>query len=458
MVITVLWAIVSMLVAFALRRKPLGGVGFVIAAYTLVPLVADDITIIFRPGDYALLALFFIFITSYRDVFLSELKNHSFLNFLVCIVSLYSIIARVVGVGGLRSSVITVLHIVVFPYLVYLLVAASLKIKDSHYKSLVWTFIPLSIFQLVLGWLQYQTGEVIFWEGKISEQWWWTSKFEVTQPMGTFGHWIPYAMFLALALGISTLVKSRIIWFALVVGTLYVLTLTAARSGLIAFALVFLAIILRELKSREAARTLTVIAMLPVIVFSAINLFASDFGETLRDKLDNDGNSTTYRLEASRWFWDNWHDFALTGIPAGLDLREAGILNSSLENAFYFYAVAFGMLSAGLLALLFVAVSFRTLLCKGQEKITALFIALAFGISTFTYGAFGTSEFSTLIIFWIAQALGQHRFSQKENKTVVEVEISPQQLSLSGESGDVASPPRHLSRSSVKLPFNSAQR
>ena len=457
MVTTTLWVVISVIVAFALGSRPLGSVGFVLASYALVPLVAGDITILFRPGDYALLAAFVVFLTNYKDRFFLELKSHPLLNFLVCVVALYSVVARVIGVGGFRSSIITVLHVVVFPYLVYLIVCASLKMKDNHYKMLLWVLVPLTLFQLVLGWVQYQTGDAIFWESKLSEQWWWGSKFEVTQPMGTFGHWIPYAMFLSLALGINTLIKSRIIWFSLIIGTLYILTLTAARSGLIAFALVVFAVIIRELKSRDALRTLTVIMMFPVIVFAAINLFSSGFAETLRSKLENDGNSTTYRIEASQWFWDNWHNFTLTGLPAGLDLRESGVLNSSLENAFYFYAVAFGMLSTVLLAVLFASVTLGTLFSKGQEKLTGLAIALAFGISTFTYGAFGASEYSTLMLFWIAQAFAQHRFGQDhtDSKELFdEGAVSVVDGEFNGKSSSIKRrPPKHATGQVAKLPF-----
>lgn len=407
MVTTILWFLACLGINIILRKQTLLLVGLMITSYVLVPLVSNGFTLVMRPGDYFLISLLGVYLFTQKNIFFVEMQRRPYLAFSVLTTTAFSLVARIVGVGGLGAAFLTVAHIVVFPYLVYLLVASSLRSKPGQEKWLVAVLVPLSFFELLLGWWQYQTGDPIFWDLTFRQQWWWDSGFVITQPVGTFGHWIPYAAFLAMALGISTRVKNRLIWAALIFGTLYIIILTAARSGLLALAIVGLAILIREFKSRSPLKTLVTILMVPLVAYAAANIFASEIGEVLRDKLENDGNSTTFRIEANQWFWANWHDFAFTGLPAGLDLRVAGILNSSLENAFYFYAVAFGMFATALLAITFIMVTWGSFTSKHEEKWTAIFIAVAFGFSAFSYGGFGASEYSTLYIFWIAQAFAQ---------------------------------------------------
>lgn len=407
MVTTILWFLACLGINIILRKQTLLLVGLMITSYVLVPLVSNGFTLVMRPGDYFLISLLGVYLFTQKNIFFAEMQRRPYLAFSVLTTTAFSLVARIVGVGGLGSAFLTVAHIVVFPYLVYLLVASSLRSKPGQEKWLVAVLVPLTFFELLLGWWQYQTGDPIFWGPTFRQQWWWDSGFVITQPVGTFGHWIPYAAFLAMALGISTRVKNRLIWAALIFGTLYIIILTAARSGLLSLAIVGLAILIREFKSRSPLKTLVTILMVPLIAYAAANIFASEIGEVLRDKLENDGNSTTFRIEANQWFWANWHDFAFTGLPAGLDLRAAGILNSSLENAFYFYAVAFGMFATALLAITFIMVTWGSFTSKHEEKWTAIFIAVAFGFSAFSYGGFGASEYSTLYIFWIAQAFAQ---------------------------------------------------
>lgn len=407
MLTTAVWFFVSLAVGIFLRKYPLFLLGLVVCTYALVPLAATGLTLTLKPGDYTFIAFTLASFMWMKDDLYRVIRRHSVLTVLAIVVSIFSLTTQYIGIGGLGSTVAWNLHIVVFPFMAYLVASAALLRNPQAERSLIYVLVLLSAFQLYIGYQQYETGEPIFWKSVFESQWWWGTNFTITQPVGTYGHWIPYAVSLSLLLAVTSRVKSRLVWCALIGATLYVLTTTAARSGFVALALVLVAIIIRELTSRSPAKTLTLIIALPLFTLFAINLFAGEYGTILREKLEDDGYSTTYRLAAADWFWAHWREFILTGLPAGTDLRADGTLNSSLENGFYFYAVTCGMVAAGLLALLFITALLATLTSGGQDRVTGILAGSAFLLSTFTYGAFGAGEYTTLYLFWIIQAIAQ---------------------------------------------------
>ncbi|WP_237197228.1 hypothetical protein [Rothia nasimurium] len=410
MLTTLAWFGFSFIINLILIRKPMISVGLVVAAYALVPLNAVEVTQLARPGDYFFISFLIIFIIrNYEDVKQTFIE-HQYLTVFSIFVSAVTFIARFVGVGGLGTSII---FIIFLPFMMFIVVKTLVRTQTNLYKQFNYILIPLTLFEIALGWRQYVTGEPILWESVLSQQWWWGNNFVVTQPIGTFGHWIPYSMFLGMTIAFTSRTRSPILWPILTFGSMFLVILTAARSGIIAFVLSALIILIREFKELTPAKILAILAMIPIIGFVSINAFNSEISQTLRLKLVDDGNSTTLRLDAIEWFWNNTHLFALTGMPGGLDLRAEGILKSSLENAFYFHAVAYGLLSAILLALFFVFATVITLKTKGAESYFGFLLAVAFGISTFTYGAFGGGEFTTLYMFWIAQAIAQSKSLQK---------------------------------------------
>lgn len=409
MLLTVLWATACLVLSFLLGRHPMFLLGLSIAAYALVPSVVNqDITAVLTPGDYLLGCVILIQLLFHPRRMLRALGAHPVLTIMVAVAALFSVVARSAGLGAVRSAVVTVGETLVLPYLAFILAVSALHRNPRAARPFLWVLALLSIGELVLAYQQYQRQDAIVWTDAFANQWWWDENFVLTQPVGTFGHWIPLAVFLAIALGLTTLLRNRLLWFSLILGTIYVLTLTAARSGLLALAIVGVAIIGRELSLRSPGRLLLTIMSVPVIAVVAIGFLTSEAATTLNAKLEDDGYSTTYRVEAAQWFWSNWHRFFLTGLPDGeADLRSSGVLSSSLENGFYMYAVAFGMISAVLLLLVMLGVLISTVRNGGAARLTGVMVGLAYLASTFSYGSFGARELSTLLIFWIAQAIAQ---------------------------------------------------
>lgn len=420
MVTTVIWIVSCTVFSWLFRKRGLILLAFCILSYVAVPLAASGVTLLLRPGDYAVLVTFMLYAGQNIQQVGSQLKNNSLINSIIILVILYSIVASIFGNGSLGTTLVSIAKVVVLPYLAFLVVLSE-NIKNNLEDISKFSYIlAFGLFlEIMLGIRQYQTGEPILWEATLASQWWWGNNYEVSQPIGTFGHWIPYSIFIALGLLVVLPYINRPAGLLLVMSGIYVTMLTAARSGILALFISIIAVLIGDIYRKRAGAKLYLIMSLPATILSFIIAYNGEIGTTLRDKLVDDGRSTELRLEATRWFWDNYQLFLLTGISGGTNLRGQGVLDSSLENAFYIHAITFGFLSSALIFLLFTGAALNKLTTGNRILVIAAYSI--FVLSAFTSGGFSSGESSTLILFWILLALAdvdQRNIEHKEEDQI----------------------------------------
>lgn len=403
MITTVGWCLVCIAVSLILKNKPITAAGSAIALYTLVPLSATDILLFYKPGEYFLIIYTLIYFSSNKVKEL--LEGSRFIVVSAVVISLFFIISRVMGVGSLSATLLIISRTIVLPLALFLIIIHGLKYKDNKIGSLVFIVSILTVFEIILSIYQNSTGQILFWENEIRSQWFIDDDFVVSQPLGTFGHWIPLSVFLALALTINMHVRSKIIFFIISIGSIYVLALSAARSGIIAFGIIFVAILAQFIISGSVKTKLVTLCSLPILVLTFTLIFFSEAGEVFRGKLVDDNNSTSLRLRAIDWFWYSIDEFLVSGRIQGSNLREEGVLTTSLENAFYIFALQFGFVSMVLLMIFFSLVFISSIYRSRGNRIIVFVSTISFIFTCFTNGAFSVGEYATLIIFWSVLAI-----------------------------------------------------
>lgn len=407
MALTVIWAFAVVVLCAIFWKKPLAVAGIVISSYALVPLSASSLTIYFKPGDYFIIIFFILFILRYglTDI----LKGHGGMTSAVLFIAIFAGISRFMGYGSLGSTILLILRIVIFPYMLYLIIAYVLREKLDTPKSFAVPILLTLLFEFSLSILQNATGKIILWESAIRSQWWVDSNYEVSQPLGTFGHWIPLSVFIALGVVVTSYFKNRIWFYIVIIPAIYILALSAARSGIIAFVFLVFLIIASDLLGGTAKNRIIAFMAVPIILVSGAVIFFGEAGESFRNKLVDDNNSTSLRLRAISWFWNNINDYMVTAYPKGSNLREIGALTTSLENAFYIFAMQFGFISMILLLGLLVVLLAKTIFIKNSSKMLALGVTISFIFSCFTNGAFSVGEFTSLMLFWSIMAFAGYQ-------------------------------------------------
>lgn len=440
MVYTLVWIFICVMLATLLKQKPHFVLLIIMACYAIFPSVAQQ-TRFFSPAQY--LTLVFTLSSAINGTCLTQIamRRHARIFAVDLIACVWILVVAVTSGISMLSGIRSAFSIFLFPTVYF---ALSSEVLNGHLARLsvfVRGLFLLVSFQLALGWMQFQTGRALIWEENFEAQWWWGPNFIITQPVGTFGHWIPYSSFLAGSMFIVTLIRPSILRYIILAATAALLVLAASRTGLLILAIAAILLIIRELASRRPSRWLLLLVAAVPLVISAMNLLSTPMAAILLRKLQNDKDSTTYRVLASDWFWQHLGNFLLSGSGDAVDLRSSGVLNSSLENAFYNLSYDWGLVVAVMLLATMVCAFLKMIRNGGPYRATACALALAMFIPMFTYGSFSFGWYSDLIFFWFAVAMG----SAKEHLQASE-EINP--VELPNVAGDGSYPSRLASSSS----------
>jgi hypothetical protein len=163
--------------------------------------------------------------------------------------------------------------------------------------------------------------------------------------MGTTAHPLQMGILLAALIPLLAAIKSITLRLGLAILFAYGILTATARTATVLSAIAILYLVL--LGSKKIFRTILLVGMaMPV----ALALFQSRAFFVISSKFKSDGGSTQLRADAAHWAWVPRDEFMVFGYPGARDLRQAGVLASSLENAYLMAGLSFGLVFAAGLA------------------------------------------------------------------------------------------------------------
>ncbi|WP_029088370.1 hypothetical protein [Brevibacterium album] len=409
------------------------------ALFALVPSIAVGtvVPLPVHPGLFMIAAGAAVqFLRSPRR-FLQVLNSRPLLACLVLLLSALMLFIR--WSTGYGMSLGGVLSIAIGPFLLYVLTLLSFSGAPGPLRTLLRGFAVLTLIVIGVAGAQYFTGDVYVWESAYQQQWWWGSRQEITQPVATFGHWIPMAVFLAVILPLTTLLKSRLLWIFMIVLSLATVLASASRAGLILLVIASVFVAGREMRANTAHRNMALLILSLPLGALVVSLVRSELSETLSSKVEDDGVSTELRLQAIDWFFSHMGDFAVSPYPVS-DLLAAGILGSSLENGFFIFATGYSVLTASVLAMVCITLVVSVVSSRGTHRFTAAVVILLFLASTVFSGSFASGSAFEYMLAWMAAALGTVEFPGSEQKPRTEAADTPAVPDASCEAAPTGSP------------------
>ncbi|EKA61953.1 AraC family transcriptional regulator [Janibacter hoylei PVAS-1] len=401
MIPAALTTVACLLVVWLLRNRTVWVLGLIMALYVAIPSQADGLIVPFlHPASYLTLALVGQHLVT-RDR--SELRllvrpGVPVIIGLVLVMSLSMLDLLNPWQSDPQWVVSTDLRIFVVPFLLFPLTLIELRRRPASQKTLRRLLLIMALVQVVIAYVQYTSDmeQWVFWRSYYELSYWWTDTFPI--PLGTMGHPLQLAAFLAMCIPLLARLKSPITAVIISGVLLYACALSTGRAStaLAALGVVFVIV-------WHGRRWLAAGAAAALAGALGFEFWRSEGAAALRDKVQDDQGSARLRAQALQWAIEHLDEYLWFGYPGGHDLRGTGILRSSLENGYLIAGLAFGLtFSLGLLLL-----HLYTML----RPIVATRAATPETVATFTVwvGFFASSSFMGYAVdgrsFWLIAAM-----------------------------------------------------
>lgn len=340
------WLTLSLGLAWLGRARPMRLVCLVVLLWIAVPAVAAhqltgvaDGRLAFHPATWLVLCVFAVQAVANSRALSAALARHSYAAITLLMFVLGAAVTSYwTQSGGLRL----LFDQVIAPVLLFWIILVSVQGSIRPLLLLRNTVVLAVAGQCALAFAQSVVGYMIFYQSDYESQYWFN-------PL-TFDRWMgttdsPLVLSLAICVAAALTLSLRRSWlrFALMVIYLVGALITQSRTGIITLCFVVVFIIVR---SRMAvwARTLYAVA----IIVAGYLLLASSLVTGLSGRITNDLGSTNARLQAVRFFADQWTDiiFVGRGLTASYQIARSGGLETSLESSYLMYAVDTGLVLA----------------------------------------------------------------------------------------------------------------
>lgn len=301
--------------------------------------------------------------------------------------------------GGVLGIAPQLSNILLIPMLLYFLIKTELSLRPESEKILLYPFIVLAAFEAILAIQQMEQGRAILWESSYTKLWWWSEP--IGRSLGTTEHGIELGMLFAFSIPLLTRLPSLLLRYCLAGLFLYCIPLTNGRMALI-MAIIGVVFLVWSGRSRPIMNTICA----TVGLLAAMAGIQTKAGQDLLAKFEDDGGSAQLRLDAYTWASSHWTEFIIAGYQGNRDLRTAGLLGSSLDNAYLMAGLNFGLVFAiGLLAFqLWTAV--RCFVQKPQARAASLAAVAAIVTANTSSSFMGNSVGGWLIWFGLGLAAG----------------------------------------------------
>lgn len=264
-------------------------------------------------------------------------------------ISGYAFLDVLGGHSALVQTTAALTQILWLPLGLFFLVARALARRSGGSTLVLATALALGVVQVVLAHVQVTSGgdRGYLWETFYARSWFWSQ--DASFAMGTTGHPLQLSLFLAQLVLLLARVPNLWLRYALAVTFLYGITLATGRTALV-LALAGLGYVVVT-----SARRVQNLGFASLGALALSFLLSRGGGAGIMEKIQHDQGSSELRRYALAWSLEHFREFLLFGYPGHRDLRTAGTLGSSLENAYLMVGLEFGLVVAGALVLLHLA-------------------------------------------------------------------------------------------------------
>lgn len=283
--------------------------------------------------------------------FVQNLRRNSIFGGAVLALCAYGSLDYWGGNSKLLSISMLLTTILVAPALILMFARQVVGEDPRNLRVIAWPMVVMAIAQVVLGQMQLDEHKAIYWERAYQSSWWWSN--DVTRAVGTTGHGLQLGILMTVAAIFVLTIPWVPVRMAIVPVLLYGTMIGSARTAFVLVILLSIVIIIASLrKPFQTLFSVLCVTLLSIPFFASKSSVVTD----LIDKFSNDGSSTERRVAAVQYFVDHMDQFIFLGYKGPRDLRESGVLQSSLENGYLAIAMTFGILFAVLFTLLCVVV------------------------------------------------------------------------------------------------------
>lgn len=333
------------------------------------------------------------------DDFVKMLRNRRLVLIMTAGLFGYGMLDYLAGNSALLSTLMLLTTMLVAPVLLYLLTLWSVAHEHHAVRIIAWPLIALSVGEVILGEMQITQHKALVWESAYRTSWWWDDSMQ--RAVGTTGHGLQLGILMVVAVALMFTVPWVPLRIASIPVWIYGTMLGSARTSFVLVSILSVVLVLSCLrKPIQAIYSVLVVSFIALTYFSSKAAVVQD----LFDKFQNDGQSTNRRVAAIQYFTDHVDQFWFLGFKGPRDLREAGVLNSSLENGYLAQAMVFGVLFAVIFTLVCVGLALAPLR-SARRTWFAVLGALACLIGFASGNSLLSSGIET-IFFWVLAGMG----------------------------------------------------
>ncbi len=341
------WAVVALLAAVLLRRRPIYQAGAVATLWVLVPGTAGELItgrsagiLSIRPGTWLAFASVLTLLFTYRALTARAVGSRMLLYTALSVVLAAAVL--VTQLGHHKGGMVLVLDQLFAPMLVFLIIHVAALHDPGSLGRLRSLLITLAAGESLLAVAQRLTRSVLFYQSFYEQQTWFDPA-TWTRWMGTIDH--PLGLSFLICLAIPLLVGLDRAWLQMLLLAVLVsgMLITQSRTGIV-IAAAELVFVLAAGKTKPLAKA----ALVVVSGAGAVLLVASGLASGVTSRITNDAGSAQARGAAFDFVVHNWQHYLIAGAGSGSSYQLAadGGLITSLESAFYIYLVDIGLLFA----------------------------------------------------------------------------------------------------------------
>lgn len=382
-------------VTSARRGMPVLAPVSVMALAVLVPAnAAGFLTPGFHPFAWLLAGIMAVLLvqTDERQAFLEVAREHMWAVYLIPLGFTVWTALDTLNVGGLGLQGLVQFPTMYYvtPVVIFVLVKATVARSHRGLDIALWSLFALGVSQAILVYRQATLPgqEGFVWVSLLEYSWFWSDTW--SGPLGSTSHPIQMGLFVAALIPLLTRVRWVVLRFVLGGSFVFAATTASARTATVLSAGAVLFVILYGLR-RWVATGVILAATIPTLVW----FVNSSWARGIRNKFTDDGGSAQLRQDALLWSWHHREEFLFFGYPGGRELRQTGVLDSSLESGYIMYAFYTGILCALAFLAYHLVMAVRPLFIGGWT-------ALPFVVSSLItlVGFFGSSSFMSRALEW----------------------------------------------------------
>lgn len=384
------------ILATMFASRPVWLLSAAIVIRVLVPFYVSNTWMVgLHMAGYLVAATAIMQLILYRPRVARVILNSKVEIFLFFILMLLMLVNSVSAYSSIINVLMNLAIIYLAPFVLYLLL--KMEIHRLGLDAIKIISLPFHLVMLYEFWLavrQEETGEILVYSEITQKALWFQVNDSLGRSYGTLEGGLELSTLCIFAIAMTFWIKNSILRTSLIMIYMYTNLLGNGRAAV--FLSIFVAVVV-ILFSRSSIPSKLFSMVLGVLGF--LFLYSSEAGQSIIEKINDDGGSNQKRMDALYWVSNNFQHFAMTGYSGNRDLRSSGQLSSSLENAYLIAAMDYGLIFSFVLIVLQMYILIRN--ARSLEGMIMGVGALGVVIVNMTNSGFATNSNSAYLI-WIA--------------------------------------------------------